>query len=437
MWGTWHPFHMDSSRTTARDIRRRNRSTLLSTLFFDGPLSRLELSQVTGLSGATVSNVTAELLEDRLVVDAGQVESDGGRPRVLLRVDPGYGHVVGIDVGETGLKVELFDLAMQRVATVEEPLSSVRPGPETVAARAAAGIREVLGGVDPESVLGVGVGVPGMVEQGETVLVHAPTIGWRAVALQRLLHEHGVTLPVHIENGAKAQGQAEMWFGAGRGARHVVVALVGSGVGAAVVTDGVTYRGVSSSAGEWGHTTLVYGGRRCRCGSRGCLEAYVGAEGILDRYRQSRGGRSVPGADERRLSGPAQVLARDEVASIEALIAAADRLRTAAKLLEETAGYLGAGIANLINLFNPERVVLGGWTGLALGTRLLPQIRAAAQAHALAYPFGQAEIELAKLGPDAVAFGAATLPVAALLAGCADPPGGVRAARTRRAARAS
>jgi predicted NBD/HSP70 family sugar kinase len=412
---------MDSSRTTARDIRKRNRSTLLSTLFFDGPLSRLELSQLTGLSGATVSNVTAELVEERLVVDAGQVESDGGRPRVLLRVDPGYGYVVGIDVGETGLKVELFDLAMQRVATVDEPLSSVRPGPQTVAARAAAGIREVLGEVDAESVLGVGVGVPGMVEQGETVLVHAPTIGWSAVPLQRLLHEHGVTLPVYIENGAKAQGQAEMWFGAGRAARHVVVALVGSGVGAAVVTDGVTYRGVSSSAGEWGHTTLVYGGRPCRCGSHGCLEAYVGAEGILDRYRQSRGGRSVPGSDE--------------VASIDALIAAADRSKTAAKLLDETAGYLGAGIANLINLFNPERVVLGGWTGLALGTRLLPQIRAAAQAHALAYPFGQAEIELAKLGPDAVAFGAATLPVAALLAGDAEPGRGGRAARTRRATR--
>jgi predicted NBD/HSP70 family sugar kinase len=420
MYGRGTLVTMDSSRTTARDIRRRNRSALLSTLFFDGPLSRLELSQVTGLSGATVSNVTAELVEERLVVEAGQVESDGGRPRVLLRVDPAYGYVIGIDVGETGLKVELFDLAMQRVATVEEPLSSIRPDPGSVAAHAAAGIREVLSDVDPDSVLGVGVGVPGMVEQGGTVLVHAPTIGWTSVALEHQLRGHGVTLPVFVENGAKAQGQAEMWFGAGRGARHVVVALVGSGVGAAVVTDGVTYRGVSSSAGEWGHTTLVYGGRQCRCGSQGCLEAYVGAEGILDRYRQSRGGRTVPGSDE--------------VASIDALIAAADRSKTAAKLLEETAGYLGAGIANLINLFNPERVILGGWTGLALGARLLPQIRAAAQAHALAYPFGQAEIELARLGPDAVAFGAATLPVAALLAGDADPRHGRRAARIRRAA---
>ena len=192
-----------------------------------------------------------------------------------------------------------------------------------------------------------------------------------------------------------------MWFGAGRGARHAVIALVGSGVGAAVVTDGAVYRGANSSAGEWGHTTLVYGGRACRCGSRGCLEAYVGAEGILDRYRQATGGRAVAGTGE--------------VASIEALIAAADRSKRAARLLEETAAYLGAGIANLINLFNPERVVLGGWAGLALGPRLLPAIRAAAAEHALRHAYHQTSIELCELGPDAVAVGAATLPVAALL----------------------
>ena len=395
---------MDPTRTTARDIRRRNRSTLLSTLFFQAPLSRLELSQVTGLSAATVSNVTAELVEERLVVEAGLVESDGGRPRVLLRVDPGYGHVIGIDVGETGVRAELFDLAMRCLATVEEPLSSARPQANTVATQVAAGIREVLAaaGVGHDSVLGVGIGVPGMVEQGPPVLVHAPTIGWSAADLPGLLRKHGVRLPLFVENGAKTQGQAEMWFGAGRGARHAVIALVGSGVGAAVVTDGAVYRGANSSAGEWGHTTLVYGGRACRCGSRGCLEAYVGAEGILDRYRQATGGRAVAGTDE--------------VASIEALIAAADRSKRAARLLEETAAYLGAGIANLINLFNPERVVLGGWAGLALGTRLLPQIRAAAKAPALAYPYGQAT-------------------VAALLTGDADPRQSRRAARTRRVAR--
>jgi predicted NBD/HSP70 family sugar kinase len=400
---------METTRRTVRDLRRHNRSTVLSKLFFDGPLSRQELTQFTGLSAATVSNVTGELVEERLIVEAGLVDSDGGRPRVLLRVDPGYGHLVGVDVGETGVKVELFDLTMGRLAAVEHPLRSPRPDPAAVVAQIASALREILtqAGVKEETVLGVGIGVPGTVEQGSPALVHAQVIGWDAVPFGELLRASGVVLPLFLDNGAKTQGQAELWFGAGRGARHAVVALVGSGVGAAVITHGSTYQGATSSAGEWGHTTIVYGGRPCRCGARGCLEAYVGAEAILDRYRQARGRRARAEQDEQ--SGLAE------------LISAAPRSRTAARVLEETAGYLGAGIANLINLFNPERIVLGGWAGVALGGSLLPMIRDAAAAHALRHPYGQTTIEMCELGPDAVAVGAATLPVAALLARGGDP----------------
>jgi predicted NBD/HSP70 family sugar kinase len=237
------------------------------------------------------------------------------------------------------------------------------------------------------------------------VRVHAPTMGWRGVSFHGLLRERGIAAPLFVENGAKTQGQAEMWFGAGRGTANAVIVLVGSGVGAAVITNGTLYRGASSSAGEWGHTTVVYGGRQCRCGARGCLEAYVGAEGILDRYRQLAPADPLGGADE--------------LADVAALIAA--DTPAAAEILAETAGILGAGIGNLVNLFNPERVVLGGWAGLALGARLLPQIRAAAGEQALDHPFGQVSIELCELGPDAVAFGAATLPMAELLRRASRP----------------
>ncbi|WP_326944607.1 MULTISPECIES: ROK family transcriptional regulator [unclassified Amycolatopsis] len=392
---------MASKRTTVRDLRRHNRSLLLSKLYFDGPLSRHELSQLTGLSAATVSNVTAELGEERLITEAGQVESDGGRPRVLLRVDPAYGHVVGVDIGETGVKIELFDLAMNRLATVDHPLPAA-PDPATAVEQVTSGLREVFAsaGIGDSAVLGVGIGVPGTVEQGERVLVHAPTVGWDAVPLTDLLRDAGVTLPLFVDNGAKTQGQAEMWFGAGRGAKHAVIALIGSGVGAAVVADGSTYRGSTSSAGEWGHTTIAYGGAQCRCGAHGCLEAYIGAEGVLTRYRKARG-KDIPGADEQ--------------AQFSALLEAAPKSKTAARVLDDTAGYLGAGIANLINLFNPERIVIGGWAGLALGEQLLPRIREAAGEHALRHPFSQTSIQLGSLGLDAVATGAATLPVADLL----------------------
>jgi predicted NBD/HSP70 family sugar kinase len=223
----------------------------------------------------------------------------------------------------------------------------------------------------------------------------------------------GTDIPIHIDNGAKTLGQAEMWFGAGRGAQDAVIALVGSGVGAAVVAGGASYRGARSSAGEWGHTTIVYGGRECRCGARGCLEAYVGAEGILDRFREANRGKAAAGIDEE--------------SAIGSIIAAAETSKTASKVLTETVGYLGAGIATLVNLFNPERIVLGGWAGTALGSRWLPEIRAAAADHALKRPYSQASIMLCELGPDAVALGAATLPVAQLLA-----DGGMRRTPARR-----
>jgi predicted NBD/HSP70 family sugar kinase len=268
-----------------------------------------------------------------------------------------------------------------------------------------AGLRTVLddSGVGAQEILGVGVGVPGIIEQGPEVLVHGQTYGWDAVPLERLLRAHAGTLlpadvPLRFDNGAKTMGQAELWFGAGRGARNAVVVLIGSGVGASLISGGTTYQGATSSAAEFGHITVVVGGRKCRCGSTGCLEAYAGAEAILERY-----GRPMAADDQ-------------ELALAE-LIEAAGTSPLAAAILDETAQYLGAGLGTLINLFNPERVILGGWAGLLLGGRLLPEIRESARQHSLRHPFAATSIELGRLGPGVVALGAATLPMEAFLNG--------------------
>ena len=393
-------------RRTVRDLRRHNRSVLLSSLYLGEPQSRQDLGRSSGLSQGTVSNVVGELIEEGLVVEAGLVDSDGGRPRTLLRVNPGYTHVVGVDVGETGTRVEVFDLSMRPLATSYHPLPSARPDPAAVVAQIHEGLGEVLreAAVPTDEVLGIGVGVFGTVAQGLEATVHAQTIGWEAVPLERMLRA-GTALPIYLENGAKTLGQAELWFGAGRGVQHAVITLVGSGVGAAVISNGAITRGVTSSAGEWGHTCIVFDGRPCRCGSRGCLEAYVGAEAVLDRWKAARGGRALPGTDEQ--TSLAELLSDGGV--------------VAERVLAQTAGYLGAGLANLVNLFNPERIVLAGWAGQALGARLLPQITAAAEERALRHPYGQTSIQLGQLGVDAVALGAATLPVADLLARGAAP----------------
>jgi predicted NBD/HSP70 family sugar kinase len=384
-------------RWTVRDLRRDNRSVLLWSLFFGQPCSRQDLSEATGLSSASVSNVIRELIGEGIVIEAGSVDSDGGRPRILLQLNPGYGYVAGIDVGETRIRVELFDLTMAVRARAEHVLDPREHGVEVIVDRILSCLAAVLAdaGAEPGSVLGAGVGVPGVVEHGDEVLVHGQTYGWDAIPLERLLRA-GTDVPLYIDNGAATMGQAELWFGAGRGARHAIVCLVGSGVGASVITAGPVE--ATSSPAEWGHTTIMMGGRACRCGSAGCLEAYVGAEAILDRY-----GQAPPGGDEE--------------SALAALIEAAATSPAAAQVLDGTARYLGVGIASLINLYRPERIILGGWAGLMLGERMLGQIRDAARQHALHHPFAGASIRLGDLGPDAVALGAATLPVERFLNG--------------------
>jgi predicted NBD/HSP70 family sugar kinase len=238
--------------------------------------------------------------------------------------------------------------------------------------------------------------------------VHAPSVGWRGVPLGALFRER-IDLPLYVENGAKTLARGEMWLGAGRGFRHAVVTLWGTGVGAAVFADGAPYQGASSSATEWGHTNVAVGGERCRCGAAGCLEAYVGATALLREWE--RLDRSVRLPDE-----------LDQAEWIARLLAS--RSRPAAAVLDRAATLVGTAAANLVNLFNPELIVIGGWVGLRLGPRLLPAIRSVIEAQALGYSAARVSVELGRLGEDAVALGASTLVLEQLLAdgGRVAPP---------------
>ncbi|MFD4633919.1 ROK family protein [Streptomyces sp. NPDC058284] len=400
----------ERSSRTVRDLRVGNRASVLRRLYFGGPMSRQALGPATGLSSGSVSNVVAELTADGLLEEAGSVESDGGRPRTLLRVAPSSGRLIGVDVGETRVRVAAFDLTLAELACAERLLADSGHDVETVVRHIGEGVAEVTAqaGTLSGPLIGVGVGVPGIVDrddEGATV-VHGQTIGWDAVPLERMLRET-VELPsdtaYFVDNGARALGQAEMWFGGGRGVRDAAIVLIGSGVGACVVTGGVIHGGARGAPAEWGHLTVSVRGRRCRCGARGCLEAYAGAEALLARWQEAGGG-PPPGAGQET--------------GVRALLSAAHPQDgtapdpVAAAVLDETAEYLGAGISGLVNLFGPERVLIGGWAGLQLGPYLLPAVREHADAYALRHPAARVTVDLGQLGPDAVTVGAATLPLA-------------------------
>ncbi|MDQ7810745.1 ROK family protein [Amycolatopsis sp. A133] len=370
-------------------LGRGNRSLLLRSLYFSAPASRHTLATATGLSAASVGKVVRELVGEGVVIEAGSLDSNGGRPQRLLRIAPGYGHVVGVDVDEARLRVGLFDLSMTELARADHPLDPRRHGPEAVVSRILAGLTSVLAesAVPRDTILGVGLGVPGAVRQTPEVTVNSQTFGWEMVPLERLLRG-GTDLALHIDNRANAVGRAELGFG-NRERPSVVVALLGSSVGAGIISD---VHGASAGAGELGHTVLVAGGRSCRCGSKGCLEAYVGAGAILDRFREAGG-----------------IVAND--ADQEAALATVVYDDQGTGILAETCRHLGAAIGGLINLLNPSRLILGGWAGLLLGERNLDAIRDAACLHSLKRCFAATSIDLCRLGPDAAVRGAATLPV--------------------------
>ena len=350
------------SGRTVRDLRRDNRAEVLRHLYFGGATSRLEMARVTGLSPATVTNVVSELLADGVVREVGQLSSEGGRPAVLVAVNPAHRGVVGVDIGETAVVAEVFDLTLGMLARVEVPRATADADPERLAALAGEAVAAARqqAGIEQSTIIGAGVGVPGVaVMANEETIVYLPG-GSAPVGLRSLL---GATLgmPVLVDNGAKTMGRAEAWFGAGTGARHLVVALIGTGVGAAIVTDGQVFGGSTNGAGEWGHTTVVIDGSRCRCGALGCLEAYVGAPGILARWAAA-GHPVEPGEDEN--------------AGLAAFVRALDAGDpTAGPVLAETARYLAVATGNLANLINPELIVIGGWAGLMLADHLIRRWR--------------------------------------------------------------
>jgi glucokinase-like ROK family protein len=391
---------------TQRVLRQSNRQTLLTLLYFHEPITRLDLSQLSGLSPATVTNVITELLRDEVIVEAGAEESQGGRPRVALGINLQRGYFIGVEVGETHIHVELFDIKLNTISHRRQEVSESENQPEQIVHHLVETIEHLLAEtrIPQDRIIGVGIGIPGIVDRVSGVSIVAPNWGWEQIPLLDLLTPR-LQMPILLENGAKAMGLAEMWFGAGKGLEDLAVLLVGTGMGAGIIVQGELYHGSTNSAGEWGHTCIEVHGRPCRCGSRGCIEAYVGSRGIIARLRE---------ADPNH---PALQQGSHQ-AIISALCEAAEHGDPAAQqLLSSTAEYLGVGIANLINLVNPELIVLGGWSGRLMGKHILPELRRTISAYALKAPLDAVTLSLSQLDWNGVSMGAASLVLQDFLAG--------------------
>lgn len=381
---------------TVSEVRQRNRSQALRSVILTGQTSRAALARESGLSVASVTNLVSELISEGLIIEAGSVASSGGRPVTLLAPNPAGAYFLGADVGERGVAVELFDLSMTRIdrefrgGRAGEPIESI-----------AADLDEALDALQErnpqawERMVGLGLGLPGIVETdaaGNQIL-YAQSLGWPPIPVADLVSHD---IPVFAENGAKTQAMAELWDGSARGVNEALVVLLGRGVGLAIVSHGELARGLRSSAGEWGHVKIVRGGRLCRCGGHGCVEAYLGADAILESWREAGG-----------------VFEGSGWRAIGELLESSDPVAVA--VVDELVATLGSALGGLVNLTNPERVVIGGWVGLRLMEGLASRVEEATRAEALERPGSQFELLSCRFGGDTVALGAAMMPLEALI----------------------
>lgn len=391
--------------TTVRVLRRANRATVLRTVVLSGETTRSDLVQQCQLSVGTVTNVVNDLLSEGLLEESGLRPSTGGRPTSVVSPRAEGAFFIGADVGEEGVAVELFDLRLRRVDR-----EFARPAEDAQLDARAIG-RSLGEAVDrlwdrhPEKwtgVAGIGLGLPGVVETDPAGLqtLYAQSLGWDPVQVRTLVDAAAAPgLPVHAENGAKTLARAEASFGAARGAERAVVALLGRGVGLGVLADGQVVRGSRGSATEWGHTRVSIGGRRCACGGRGCLEAYVGADGVLARWREAGGAPSGHGWT-----------------ALQALLRADhEGDRAAHRVVADTIEILGIGLGSAVNLYNPDRVVIGGWVGLLLMEHHAAELEAVARSVALRRFADQFTVHPCTFGGDSVALGAALLPLERLI----------------------
>jgi predicted NBD/HSP70 family sugar kinase len=405
-----NPGTAGSAPARVSDVRQRNRREVLRRIILTGNTSRAELARESGLSVGSVTNLTTELMGEGLVIEAGMVASQGGRPVTLLAPNPSGAYLLGADVGERGVAVELFDLSMARV---DREFRGGREGESLDAI--AQDLREAVAALrerNPdawERMIGIGLGLPGIVEwddDGHQVL-HAQTLGWPAVPVTELVPGE---IPVFAENGAKTLAMAEMWNGAARGVDEALVVLLGRGVGLGIVSGGELAHGHMSSAAEWGHLKIVRNGRLCRCGGRGCVEAYLGADAILEGWREAGG--QFEGSGWRAVG---ELLDSERAGD-----------RVAKSVVEELVQTLGSALGGLVNLTNPQRVVIGGWVGLRLMENLAPRIESAIREESLDRPGAQFELVACRFGGDTVALGAAMMPLGALL----SEPRGLRTGST-------
>ena len=383
-------------------IRRVNTRTVMDRIRLDAPLSRAEVSARTGLNRSTVSSIVSELMDQGYIKETTLQDPKIGRPGMLLQFNPAGGCAVGIELGVEFISIILTNFVAE-VIWRKRILLSEDTNQFQIVEYAETLINEAImtGKEQGLSLLGIGVGVPGLVDQSQGKLIFAPNLKMNNMPL-RLMWTQRFNTPVFVENEANSAALGEYFFGSAHDKTDFIYMSTGAGLGGGIMIGGQLFKGSTGYAGEIGHTTIYAGGDSCGCGSNGCWETYVGPRAIIRRIR-----RTIDGGAESIISD--MVGGDMQKITVDVLVAAADQKDTVTlTALHEVGIDLGVGISNLINIFNPELVVMGGALSLA-SPWLLTAIREALQLRVLAPMLEKVNVIPSSLGLDSCVMGAVAM----------------------------
>ena len=383
-------------------MAQMNRSMVFDLIRRKGPISRAEIARTIGLSIPTVMKITEEFSHKQFVQDVGKGESSGGKRPELLELVPDSKYIIGVGVGRSKTNVLMMNLAGE-VFIREIMETGGTAVPEVWISRLIQVIENVIreSGLSRKQILGMGIGMPGILDEKSGKVLFSPDFKWENVDMLTPIRER-FKMDITIENANRALAMGEYYFGAGVDSRNFLVVNLGHGIGSAIMREGEFYMGSSGSSGEIGHIILEKNGPKCNCGNLGCLEAIASGNAIA---------RDAKIAVLEGNATKIMELVNEDINRIEAkTVFEAARLgdRLAIQITERAMQYIGIGLANYINLLDPDLIILfGGLTNA--GDIFLKKVKEVLRERQMKFAGRQVKLVISQMGENGTAVGSASL----------------------------
>jgi N-acetylglucosamine repressor len=382
-------------------IRNINQSILLNLIRAHGPISRPQLATLSGLSQVTVIKITNNLIDRHMILEKDYAESTGGRRAGLLEIHPEGGFVVGLIPHESSLIGVILNLNSELVYFQQWNIPLRDQYVQAIDLLAQC-VEDMFSqsSIPREKIIGVGIGMPGLIDAERGCCIDSWMMNWKNVEISRPLEDR-LDIPVFLDNDVNCLAIYEKLFGQGQSYHHFLVVGIGRGVGLGIIINDDLYRGAFGGAGEFGHTVVSTEGRLCICGNQGCLETYISDAGIVKNYIE------FVHATTYSLEKGFQ-----EPTAFEIVERARNGDEAAIAAFQRAGILLGVSLANLVNIFNPECIVLSGPdtdASILAGDLLLEPMHQAIQQHLFSQIGKDLQIQVERLGFESWARGAGSL----------------------------